>query len=78
MAKQYTALVIPVQGPLYELTIDEDRSLETLQAAVGGYIQAVPLPGFIPGATRATAYVNEEGKGVLGSLQVIGIAKLAG
>ena len=54
------ALVIPVEGPLVEVELD--GSLDQLQRLVGGWIQMVPLPGFIDGAERAAAYVNEEGK----------------
>jgi hypothetical protein len=59
------ALVIPSEGPLFEveLTPDDDgSSLAQLQALVGGYIQALPIPEFVPGSDHATAYVNEEGK----------------
>jgi uncharacterized protein DUF3846 len=58
------ALVIPVEGPLYEieLTNDVDRDLAVLQEAVGGHIEGVPLPSFIGGHERAIAYVNEDGK----------------
>jgi hypothetical protein len=59
------ALVIPVDGPLYEVDLDnanDHGSLKALQDAVGGYIEAVALPDFIKGARNATAYVNEEGK----------------
>lgn len=55
------ALVIPVEGPVEEITLEES-SLSQLQGIVGGYIQAIPLPGFIAGSEVATAYVNEEGK----------------
>jgi len=54
------ALLIPVTGPLVE--VDLDGTLGQLQALVGGNIEAVPLPEFIGGSERATAYVNEEGK----------------
>lgn len=53
------ALVIPMEGPLYEI---EEPSLAQLQRTVGGFIEAVGLPAFIRGGARATAYVNEEGK----------------
>jgi hypothetical protein len=58
------ALVIPVDGPVYEIEVGAPNAgdLETLQAAVGGYIEALPVPEFVPGADRATCYVNEEGK----------------
>ncbi len=55
-----TALLIPVDGPLQEVELD--GSLDQLQALVGGNIEAVPLPDFIDGARRATAYIHEEGK----------------
>jgi hypothetical protein len=59
------ALVIPSEGPLFEVELkpnDDGSSLKQLQELVGGYIQALPLPEFIPGSDHATAYVNEEGK----------------
>jgi hypothetical protein len=59
------ALVIPSEGPLVEVELvpnDDGSSLAQLQALVGGYIQALPLPEFIPGSDYATAYINEEGK----------------
>ena len=55
------ALVIPVEGPLYDLDVP-GHGLDTLQEAVGGSIEAVPLPEFIDRTGRSTAYVNEEGK----------------
>ena len=60
----FEALVVPVEGPYYriELGRNTDRGLRALQEAVGGTIQAVPLPDFINGAAQATAYVNDEGK----------------
>jgi Domain of unknown function (DUF3846) len=54
------ALLIPVEGPVEEVTLD--GTLEQLQGFVGGYIEAVGLPGFITDSDNATAYVNEEGK----------------
>jgi Domain of unknown function (DUF3846) len=58
------ALVIPVEGPLFEVDLErgDGASLAQLQGLVGGAIEAVPLPGFIPGADRATGYVHDEGK----------------
>ena len=57
------ALVVPVEGPITEIELDPDASnLKTLQAAVGGYIEAVAIPSFISCDDQATAYVNEEGK----------------
>lgn len=59
------ALLVPVEGPVVELVIpasDDGASLRVLQEAVGGYIEALPLPEFIEGADRATCYINEEGK----------------
>jgi hypothetical protein len=42
------ALVIPVEGPLCEIELAaENDDLDTLQRAVGGFIQALPLPGFV-------------------------------
>ena len=37
---------------------DSGSALELLQGAVGGMIEALPLPGF----DKVTTYVNEEGK----------------
>lgn len=57
------ALVIPVRGPLEEVELVDEGSLKQLQDLVGGgNIQALPLPEFIEGASRATCYVNEDGK----------------
>jgi hypothetical protein len=57
------ALVIPVSGPLEEVDLpDEDSQLAKLQQLVAGNIEAVVVPGFIEGAEKATAYVNEDGK----------------
>lgn len=59
----HRALVIPVYGDVYEIQVgDSGSSLTTLQEAVGGFIEAVPIPEFVKDAHRATAYVNEEGK----------------
>lgn len=61
----HRALLIPVEGPIQEIelpTADERGSLERLQEAVGGWIEAVSLPDFITDSERATCYVNEEGK----------------
>ena len=57
------AIVIPAgDEPVYEIELDGGQGLAKLQDAVGGYIQALPLPAFIKGGDKATAYVNEEGK----------------
>jgi hypothetical protein len=58
------ALVIPVMGRVREIDLrsDDDDSLSQRQAEVGGWIEAVKIPSFIPDADRATCYVNEEGK----------------
>lgn len=58
------ALVIPVKGETYQIELDfyvteegrDASALETLQAAVGGNIEAIEV------APLVTAYVNEEGK----------------
>jgi hypothetical protein len=57
-------LLIPVAGPVEELVLpgSDGDSLRTLQEAVGGFIEALPLPEFITGADGATCYINEEGK----------------
>jgi hypothetical protein len=55
-------LVIPVEGPLYEIEVDGEESLKTLQTAVDGWIEAVGLPEFVDPRGVGTAYVNEEGK----------------
>lgn len=57
------ALLIPVEGPIEEVELtpnDDGSSLAQLQALVGGYIQALPMPDFI--GDDVTAYINEEGK----------------
>lgn len=53
------ALLIPVEGPLEEVELEED-SLAQLQKIVGGNFQMLPLPDFI-GAHTSRAVVNEEG-----------------
>lgn len=59
----FQALVIPVQGPVYEIRVgDTAGDLASLQEAVGGFIEAVPVPRFVKGAHTATAYINEDGK----------------
>jgi hypothetical protein len=59
----YRALLIPVTGPVEELRLPTDHTeLMQLQAAVGGWIEAVSMPEFIAESERATGYVNEEGK----------------
>lgn len=55
-----TALVIPVDGPVYEIQIDPAGDLTTLQAVVDGYIEALRIPHFVKDADLATAYVNDE------------------
>jgi hypothetical protein len=46
-----------------ELRNDDDPgALRQLQEAVGGYIEAVPVPSFVTDSNRATCYINEEGK----------------
>jgi hypothetical protein len=63
MTGVFQALVIPVEGPVYEIRVgDTAGDLVTLQQAVGGFIEAVPVPRFIRDADQATAYINEEGK----------------
>jgi hypothetical protein len=61
---KHRALVIPVVGPVYEIEIpnDGEGGLRVLQEAVGGLIQAVPVPPFVDPTGRSTVYVNEEGK----------------
>lgn len=54
------AYVIPPVGPIETIVLD--GTLKQLQDTVGGYIEAVPLPSFIPGAEKATAYLHGEGK----------------
>lgn len=56
------AIVIPVDGPFQEVELAEEGKLDQLQSLVGGWIEAVPIPSFVPGADHATAYINEEGK----------------
>ncbi|MGI8800619.1 MAG: DUF3846 domain-containing protein [Solirubrobacteraceae bacterium] len=56
----HRALVIPTEGPV--AVVELDGSLAQLQALVGGLIEALPVPSFIPGSDRATCYVGEESK----------------
>jgi len=49
------AVTITSEGLQSEVEFTEENSLETLQAAVGGYIQAIDLLGL-------TMWINEEGK----------------
>ena len=60
----HKALVIPVDGPLYEIDLgaSDARDLDTMQQVVGGYIEGVPIPRFVPGHEQAYAFINEEGK----------------
>lgn len=60
----FEAIVIPVTGDYYAIEVGRSGGgdLDVLQEAVGGLIQAVPLPGFIKDADKATVYVNEDGK----------------
>jgi hypothetical protein len=54
------AVVVPAEGPVVPLDLpDEGSALEVLQAAVGGMIEALPLP--YREGDKATCYVNEEG-----------------
>ena len=54
------ALLIPVEGAVQAVVLD--GTLAQLQALVGGHIEALPVPSFVGGSDRATAYVNEDGK----------------
>lgn len=54
------ALLIPVEGPLQEISLD--GTLEQLQQLVGGHIDALPLPSLVRDANHATAYIHGEGK----------------
>lgn len=58
------ALVIPVEGPVYEIDIkgDTDAGLKALQDAVGGHIEMIRIPDFVKGHGSAVCWVNEEGK----------------
>lgn len=51
------ALRVPVSGPCK--VEDVKFTLDYIQSVVGGYIEAVHVPGFLHGATL---YCNEEGK----------------
>jgi hypothetical protein len=51
------ALFIPVSGPA-RIEEVERNDLRSMQDLVGGYLEAV----WLPGAGRAHLYVNEEGK----------------
>lgn len=55
------ALLIPVDGKLAMIEINAvegDDGLADLQAAVGGHIEALPVPGY----PKAIAYINDNGK----------------
>jgi hypothetical protein len=57
------ALVIRSEGPIEEIELVGGGSqLKQLQELVGGYVEAVPLPGFVDRQGKATAYINGEGK----------------
>lgn len=59
------ALVIPADdAPVRELDLpsSDSQSLRALQDAVGGYIEALPLPAFIGADREARMIVNDEGK----------------
>ena len=57
------ALVIPHDGsPVRELDVPREDALDVLQRAVGGFIEALPLPEHVDMDGTATAYVNEDGK----------------
>ncbi len=58
--RAHRALVIPVDGAVQ--AVELDGSLAQLQGLVGGLIEALAVPSFIPGADRATCYVGEESK----------------
>lgn len=56
------ALLIPVEGDCRVVDLPAEGGLDQMQTLVGGYVEAVAVPEFVPGSDRATAYVNEEGK----------------
>lgn len=60
------ALLIPVEGSLEEIELtvgDTDASLAQLQDLVGGgFVEAIPLPGFLDRSGRSAGYINEDGK----------------
>lgn len=61
--KDLTALVISTDGTHKVVTIDRASVLPTLQATVGGYIEAVhgwTVPGY--GMPDVTFFLNDEGK----------------
>jgi len=60
----FKALVIPVEGPVTEIELGrpDGYDLPVLQEAVGGLIQALPVPEFADASGRSTVYMNEEGK----------------
>ena len=59
----FKALVIPVEGPVTEIELGRPGGdLAVLQEAVGGYIQALPVPEFADRTGRSTVYMNEDGK----------------
>jgi hypothetical protein len=53
-------LLIPVTGPVVEVEVDD--TLECLQALIGGFVEANPLPRFVDRHNRATCYVHADGK----------------
>lgn len=57
-------LVVSPEGPTHVAEIPRE-SLDALQALVGGMIEALPLPEFIDPDGKATAYINDSGKGAL-------------
>lgn len=58
------AIVIPVEGPVYEIDIPDSAhaGLAKLQELVGGYIEGVPIPKKFSGGETAMGLINEEGK----------------
>lgn len=60
-------VVIPVEGPIEVREIEDD--LTSLQQLVGGYIEALPVPEFIPGADEATIYVNDDKAGLVPNMR---------
>lgn len=56
--------IVPVEGECRYVDLGGPlvSTLSQLQELVGGWIEPVTIPSFIPDAERGTGYVNEEGK----------------
>lgn len=60
-----TMMTIPANGPLASVALAEPPALETLQQAVGGFLEVVPHLRTLEtksGTVPCVAFCNEEGK----------------